>query len=174
MLFVCVSRRVFIVPRLNPEHPTRLRTCHHGKVSKHASRVIPVLFVEIFTCKRGAKYEGLSLEASRTFRIPCFTPQGRTSQLIPVTRKLQQPPLWQTAALHTSLTAVPWNHCELICLWSRLMRLRSFIRVLKTKNFSKMCTVRPALLQTYTSTGSCSWCNSLSINLKYTMCKDEF
>lgn len=132
MLFVCVSRRVFIVPRLNPEHPTRLRTCHHGKVSKHASRVIPVLFVEIFTCKRGAKYEGLSLEASRTFRIPCFTPQGRTSQLIPVTRKLQQPPLWQTAALHTSLTAVPWNHCELICLWSRLMRLRSFIRVLKT------------------------------------------
>lgn len=37
----------------------------------HASHVNPFLFVEIFAYKRGAKYERLSLDTSRTFSIPC-------------------------------------------------------------------------------------------------------
>lgn len=47
------------------------------------------VFVEILACKRGAKYERLSLDTSRPFSYSAFTPQGRTSQLIPVTRKHQ-------------------------------------------------------------------------------------
>lgn len=52
-----------------------LKTCYYGNPAfpNHASRVNPTLFVKIFTCKRGAKYERLSVEASRTFRIPVHT-----------------------------------------------------------------------------------------------------
>lgn len=99
-----------------------LKTCYGGNwaVSNHTSRVNLVLFVKIFTCKRGAKYERLFFSWSKPdLSYSVFTPQGRTSQLIPVTRKLQQPPLWQTAALDTSVTAAPWNYSEFIFfLWS--------------------------------------------------------
>lgn len=50
------------------------------------------LFVKVFACKRGAKYERLSLDTKSDLSYSVFTPQGHTSQLIPVTRK-HQPPL---------------------------------------------------------------------------------
>lgn len=169
--FVCVSLRVFIFPQ------TKSRTSETFKNLSSWER-LQTRFTRNsrFICRDIHLQTRCKVRETFSWSKPdlsysVFTPQGRTSQLIPVTRKLQQPPLWQTAALHTSLTAVPWNRCELICLRSRLIRVRSFdLRIKNTLGHSsKMCIVRHALLQTYTPTGSFSWCNSPSINLKYTL-----
>lgn len=63
-----------------------------------------------------------------------FTPQGHTSQLIPVTRKLQRPPLWQTWALRTSVTTASGNDIGFSCLCSCLrVRHLGELKFLKLK-----------------------------------------
>lgn len=128
----------FYPPKLNPEHPTRLKCFWVRNVllweftsfQPRFTRKSRFICSDIHLQTRCKVWETFSW-SKPDLSYSVFTPQGRTSQLIPVTRKLQQPPLWQTGPPHISHGS---NYSGFIFPWSCLILLMS-LRELKNLRF---------------------------------------